>query len=129
MALVDIALVGLGGCLGAIARYLVGRLLIWPASALNFPIGTLVVNVVGCFVIGALAQAGETRSVLSPQARLFLMTGILGGFTTFSAFGNETVLLMRGDQFSAALINTVIHIVLGLAAVFAGRALVSVVAH
>ena len=95
----DIALVGLGGCIGAIARYLVNRLLMPIATSAAFPLGTLAVNIIGCFVIGALARVGESRINLSPQARLLLITGILGGFTTFSAFGNETILLMRNDQF------------------------------
>jgi CrcB protein len=120
----DFVYVGLGGGLGALLRYLVNRALMGAASTLHFPVATFAVNVAGCFVIGALAQIGEshTREALSPQARLFLMTGLLGGFTTFSAFGNETVSLLRGDQAVTALANIVLHILCGLGAVLAGRA-------
>jgi len=121
----DIALVGFGGCLGAIARYLINKLLTTASTQVAFPLGTLTVNIVGCFIIGVLAQIGESRIGLSPPARLLLITGILGGFTTFSAFGNETVLLTRTDQLGAALLNLGIHIVLGLGAVWLGRAVAS----
>jgi len=61
----------------------------------SFPFGTLAVNVVGCFLIGGLSELAEARAYLAPETRAFLIIGLLGGFTTFSAFGNETVNLLR----------------------------------
>ena len=82
--------VGAGGFLGAILRYSVFVTVdrFWPTAA--FPWGTLLVNVAGCVAIGAMAGLAETRQVLSPEARLLLVVGVLGSFTTFSTLGFET---------------------------------------
>lgn len=120
----DVLFVGLGGGIGAIARYVLGRLVQQSVEA-SFPVGTLVVNVIGCFVIGALAQVGESRNAFTPQTRLFLFTGILGGFTTFSAFGNETVLLAQNGQGLSAALYVALSVVFGLGAVWVGRGAVS----
>jgi len=85
-------LVGLGGALGSIARYLASG---WAQAAAKnglFPYGTLAVNLLGCLVIGFLAQLSESRGVFIPEARALVFVGILGGFTTFSTFGNETLI-------------------------------------
>jgi CrcB protein len=87
------------------------------SKSIQFPFGTLAVNLVGCVMIGFLAEPADQRSVLSPEARAFLMVGILGGFTTFSAFGNETMNLLRDGELWLACGNVVGHTVLGLAAV------------
>lgn len=114
--------VGSGGFVGAVGRYLVSgwvhRLL--PASL--FPWGTLTVNLLGCFLLGFLASHAEMRQVLGPDARLFLFIGCLGGFTTFSTFGYETVALVREAELLAALGNVVLHLGVGLSAVWAGYA-------
>jgi CrcB protein len=96
------ALVAFGGAAGALARFaVVGRLRHVGSS--GFPVGTLVVNVVGCLLIGYLLGFGESRSWLGERARWFLVTGFLGSFTTFSAFGHETLLLVdRGQTLLAA---------------------------
>ena len=115
--------VALGGALGSLARYLVGG---WAYSLTNtstFPIGTLVVNLAGCFVIGLLSGLGETHKFLTPQMRALLIVGVLGGFTTFSAFGNETFTLLRNGQMALALVNVGLQLVIGLLAVGAGYAL------
>ena len=118
-----VLLVGLGGGLGAMARYGVSVWAAqWPGAA-AFPAGTLLVNVLGCFVIGVLGFAGETRGLLTPEARLLLVTGFLGGFTTFSTFGSETLGLARGGATAAALGYVGAHLALGLGAVWAGQAL------
>ncbi len=90
----SLLMVGLGGALGAMARFLVSReAAVWcPGYA---GLGTLIVNAVGCLAIGYLAGAGFEHRWLSPNARLFLVTGVLGGLTTFSALSLETVLLSR----------------------------------
>lgn len=114
-----VGLVGLGGCLGAIARYLGGAAVARMLPP-TFPFGTFVVNAVGCLLIGALAVLTDERLVLGTRSRLFLLVGVLGGFTTFSSFGYETMTLLRqGNQLYAAL-NVVGHVVVGLLAVWLG---------
>jgi fluoride exporter len=88
---------------------------------LDFPYGTLAVNLIGCFVIGLLAQYGESRGAFSTEARAFIFIGILGGFTTFSAFGNETMDLVRESFITNALLNVGANVILGLLAVWLGR--------
>lgn len=115
-------LVGVGGGVGAMARYWLSTVLqsLFPTA---WPVGTLGVNVLGCFIIGGLAYLAEARGLLTPETRALTMTGFLGGFTTFSTFGNETLALMRGGENPAALLNVGAHLGLGLGAVWAGRAL------
>jgi len=81
----------------------------------------LAVNVIGCFVIGFLAQLAEGRGVFTSESRSFVFVGILGGFTTFSAFGNETLNLARDSQMMNALANVGANVILGLFAVWLGR--------
>ena len=88
-----------------------------------FPYGTLAVNVIGCLLIGLLAGLVESRQMLSPEARGFLLIGILGGFTTFSTFSYETIALLRDGEAIAALANVGLQVGLGLAAVGAGYSL------
>ena len=122
----QILAVALGGSLGAVARFLIsgwfthrtGRAILGGAG------GTLVVNVAGCLLIGALAAWVEGRADLHPNLRLFLFTGCLGAFTTFSTFGLETFELLREGDPRTALANAVLSVVLGLCAVWAGWALV-----
>lgn len=119
MPISQIAYVGLGGMIGSCFRYLVS--LFFQSDLPRFPFATLIVNVVGCFLIGAAASyASENGEPLSQGARLFFMTGILGGFTTFSAFGLETLQLIRSDQLSVALLNVGANLLLGLLAVWVG---------
>lgn len=114
-------LVALGGALGALARHLVA-LGTYRLAGPAFPLATLLVNVSGCFVIGLLLLPGiDTLPPLAPNARLFLVTGILGGFTTFSSFGYETVALAAAGSIVPATANILLNLLLGLAAVVAGR--------
>jgi len=125
-------IVGAGGFVGCIARYLVGvlvaRLLGAPvvpyAGLLVFPYATLVVNVVGCLLIGVLGGLAETTRVLSPELQLLLITGMLGGLTTYSTFGYQTVTLLRGGHFIIAVFFVATHLLLGLSAVWLGLWLV-----
>jgi CrcB protein len=114
--------IGLGGFIGSVLRYVltVAAQGVPPRTA--FPIGTLVVNVVGCFFIGLLAAVAEVSQTLSPEVRAFLAVGVLGGFTTFSAFANETVSAARGGAAAIAIVNVVASVALGLVAVWGGRA-------
>lgn len=115
-----ILLVGAGGFVGAVLRYLVGSGVYALSGGSSFPYGTLAVNVVGCFLIGLAAGFAETRQMLGEGARAFLVIGVLGGFTTFSAFGHETLGLVRDARLLAAAANVGLQVALGLAAVWIG---------
>jgi CrcB protein len=117
----NVLLVGVGGFVGSVLRYLVGGLVQQWSHREEFPVGTLAVNVIGCFLIGLLSQLSESHGPMTPQARALLVIGILGGFTTFSSFGNETVNLFRGEHALLAVMNVFMQVGLGLAAVWFGR--------
>jgi len=114
-------LIGLGGALGAIMRYSISGWVqrLWQDSI--FPFGTLVVNIFGCLLIGLLSQLAESRNAFPPETRVFLFIGVLGGFTTFSTFGNESFNLFRDGQNLSAFANLFFHIFLGLSAIWLGR--------
>ena len=112
--------VGLGGLLGSLARYKLGGLVLHHTSSWRFPLSTFAVNLLGCALVGVLAGIAEHRHGLSPTARLFLITGFCGGFTTFSAFGLETVYLLRRHETPWALANVVASVALGVVAVWMG---------
>lgn len=121
--MIKLLIVGAGGFVGAIARYGVASLAQrW--SLAGFPLGTFVVNIVGCLLIGALLGGVELRQSLSESARLFLTVGLLGAFTTFSTFSHETLQLVRAGDLRMAAFNVVVSVVLGLGAVALGRVLV-----
>jgi fluoride exporter len=111
-----------GGGTGAILRYAVG-LWIEARSGPGFPWGTFAVNVAGCFSIGVLATLADEHTWITPAARLALVTGLLGGFTTFSAFGLETFELVEDGRTLLALANVSASVAAGLAAVAVGVAL------
>lgn len=85
-----------------------------------FPFGTFVVNVTGSWLIGLAAGLADSRSLLGPEARLLLVTGFLGGYTTFSAFSLESLLLIRSDHAATAFLSIVLQVVLGVAAAWLG---------
>ena len=121
--MIGVLLVGVGSFVGGVLRY---GLSTWVHRTLDnpwFPYGTLAVNGLGCFVIGFLAGLAESRAAFTPEARLFLFVGILGGFTTFSSFALETFSLVRDTQNVAALANIGLQLVLGLLAVWVGNAI------
>jgi len=118
-----ILLVGAGGFLGSILRYVLSG---WVHRILDnpwFPYGTLAVNVTGSLVIGFLAGLADSRSFFSSEARLFVFIGLLGGFTTFSSLTIETFSLARSAQLLAAAMNVTLQIFLGLVAVWLGNLL------
>jgi CrcB protein len=119
-------LIGLGGLIGALLRYSVSGLVQNWSKSISFPYGTLAVNLLGCFTIGALSQLAETRGVLSPEVRSFVFIGLLGAFTTYSTFGNETINLMMDGENLLSLANIGLHLFLGLGAVWLGRVIVLV---
>jgi fluoride exporter len=128
---VSALLVAVGGAVGSLLRY-------WMSGAAQrsvpvsglwsvFPLGTLAVNVLGCLLAGALAEIGVRHGPLSNETRALLMVGFLGGFTTFSAFANETVAVWRSGATFVALINVVISVVTCVVAVVVGRGLIATV--
>ena len=118
-------LVALGGALGSVARYKLSGWVLHHTIDWRFPAGTFAVNVVGCLVAGLLAGIAERHEILSPDARIFLFTGILGGFTTFSAFGLETMLLLKRGEVMVAGANILLSVVAGLLALWLGFGLSS----
>ena len=121
----QVLLVGLGGCLGSISRYKLGGVFLRYASAGQFPFSTFLINVIGCLAIGMLAGLAENRDYFSSDARLFLFTGLLGGFTTFSAFGYEGLYLLRRGEIGTAACYAGLSVLLGWSAVWLGFKLVS----
>ena len=119
--MIKIAVIGLGGFAGAIFRYLLSGAVHSLLHASSFPIGTMVVNVIGCFLIGFGGGLIESRQFFSPELRAFLFVGILGSFTTFSTFGLETFNLFKNGQWLASAGNIGFSIVFGLLAVLAGN--------
>jgi CrcB protein len=118
--------IALGGAIGSVARFL---LTLWvqpvrPGMPLtHFPVGTLMVNVTGCLAIGvlhAIFYGGPHASTERPELRAFLIVGVLGGYTTFSSFGRETLNLIGNNQLGAAAAYVLLSNVLGLGAVWAG---------
>jgi len=115
----NILLIGLGGFIGSIARYMVSRLnnhIEW----LSIPVGTLAVNIIGSFLIGFLIGISEKGPILTVELRMFLMVGLCGGFTTFSSFSGENLMLMRNGQFLPIFLYTGLSILLGFTAVYLG---------
>ena len=121
----QLLLVGVGGFLGSIARYKLGGFVLHRSGGWNFPLSTFLVNLVGCLVIGLLAGLVERHDVFSTSTRLFLFTGLLGGFTTFSAFAYEDVFLFRRGLAGAATVYVALSVMGGLAAVWVGLKLVN----
>ncbi|MBC2744680.1 MAG: fluoride efflux transporter CrcB [Desulfosarcina sp.] len=102
--MLKIAIIGLGGCVGAILRYVVAGGVHTLANTASFPVGTMTVNIAGCLLIGIGGGLMESRQLFSPEWRAFLFVGILGSFTTFSTFGLETFNL-KGSRATAADIH------------------------
>ncbi|MHB8790594.1 MAG: fluoride efflux transporter CrcB [Desulfobulbaceae bacterium] len=119
--LIRLCVIGAGGCIGSILRYLVSGWVQERSGSIAFPYGTTAVNLSGCFVIGLLSWLVEARSLFSPETRAFLLIGLLGGFTTFSTFGNETLNLLRSNRVEMAMLYAGVHVIAGIGMVWAGR--------
>ena len=115
-------LIALAGLAGTLLRY-------WLSEAVSsrygetFPWGTIAVNVIGCLVTGVVFALTEEGSLVSPTVRAVLMIGLLGGFTTFSAYGLQTFTLLRDGEFGLALLNVAMSNVLGMCMVWVGYVL------
>lgn len=124
----DYLIVFLGAGLGGAMRHSVNRFAAY-LFGVAFPFGTLTVNIVGSFLMGVLAGYFAFRGELSQEVRLFLTTGALGGFTTFSTFSLDTISLWERGQWMAAVIYVVASLVLAIVGLFAGLMLVRLVSH
>ena len=125
--MMEVLLVALGGAIGSVLRYLVGVWSVRLAGA-GFPWGTLTVNLVGSFIIGVVIEMIVRKFDGSPALRLLLMTGVLGGFTTFSSFALDTVMLMERGQLMTAIVYVLVSVIVSLCAVFAGLSLIRALA-
>ncbi len=118
--------VGLGGFIGAIARYAMSGI-VYRYWGTGFPYGTFAVNILGCFILGFFAMLSEERTVLHPLTRNLIAVGLLGSFTTFSTFSYETLMLVRDGSLLSAGVNIAASLLLGLLAVYAGIVLARVI--
>jgi len=119
--LLPVVLVGVGGFIGSVFRYGVSGLLQRLGNGIGFPVGTFTVNILGALLIGLFSELAEMRGAFSPEMRAFLFVGVLGGFTTFSTFVNETLNLWRDGQVVWACVNVCGQVIVGLVAVWLGR--------
>ncbi|MFA5537329.1 MAG: fluoride efflux transporter CrcB [Bacillota bacterium] len=103
-----IIVVGLGGFLGSILRYGLGRI----SVAGDFPLMTMLINILGSFIIGVVAELAKDKTAVSPNTVLFLQTGLLGGFTTFSAFSLETMVLFQENKYLAGSTYAILTVIL-----------------
>ncbi|HEU4992887.1 MAG TPA: fluoride efflux transporter CrcB [Luteimonas sp.] len=120
-----ILLVGIGGFAGSVARYKLGGLVLHLTAQERFPWSTFAINVLGCLVAGVLAGLAEEYELFGPDTRLLVFTGLLGGFTTFSAFGLDALFLFRRGELATALLYAGGSVVVGLAAAWIGWRLVA----
>jgi CrcB protein len=128
---VSALLVAVGGAVGSLLRYWMSGAAQRTVPAVGdwsmFPAGTLAVNVLGCLIAGALAEFGERHGPLSNETRALLTVGFLGGFTTFSAFANETVAVWRAGATAVSIVNMTASVVVCLTAVVVGRGVMAVI--
>jgi len=117
-----IMLIGLAGLVGTLLRYWLSGVVARQYGE-TFPWGTMVVNLVGCFLAGVLFYITEERFLLSPTLRVVLLIGFLGGFTTFSSYGLQTFTLLRDGELGLATLNVVASNVLGMFMVWTGYVL------
>ena len=113
-------LVGSGGFIGSALRYFTATSIQRLFPHVSFPFGTVTVNIIGCLLIGYIASTLQARGIIDPAVQLFLIVGILGGFTTFSAFSYENLLLIQDARAGMALLNALISVTAGLAAAWLG---------
>lgn len=117
-------LVALGGALGSLTRYQLSSFVLRSSNDSPMWLGTFTVNVVGCFVVGLISGLVVKHEWLSPDARLFLLTGVAGGFTTFSAFGVETFTLLRHSAWTTALTYVGLSVAVGIGLLAVGYSLI-----
>ncbi|MDP4187167.1 MAG: fluoride efflux transporter CrcB [Bacteroidota bacterium] len=122
----QILIIGAGGFLGTVSRFLTSKYIqvYFPSS---FPLGTFIINVLGCFLIGLFYGFSEKISLVTPELRMFLTVGFCGGFTTFSTFANENLTMLRDAEFFYSLLYVGLSIFLGILAVYLGNLLTKII--
>ena len=123
----QLLIVGIGGFVGSAARYKLGGFVLHRSEAWNFPLSTFLVNVVGCLALGVLVGLVERHNLFSQETRLFLFTGLLGGFTTFSAFAYENVFLIRRGLVNTASVYALFSVLGGLVLVWLGMKVIDLI--
>ena len=121
--MIECIVVGIGGFIGAVCRYLIGLIPIREGCV--FPIKTFIINIIGSFMIGIIAALDIKNHSLNPKIVLFLKVGICGGFTTFSSFALETSDLMKSGKPGVAFLYAILSITAGVIAIFAGQKTIS----
>ncbi len=119
-------LVAMGGAIGSMARFGISSLVVKQVNPVNFPWGTFSVNILGCMLAGVFLLVAESMQSISQEARLFVVTGLLGGFTTFSAFGIETLGLLRRGEMLIAISYASLSIIVGVLAMWLSYILLKV---
>jgi fluoride exporter len=114
-----ILIVGIGGFIGSVLRYL-GQLVAGKVFPPSFPMGTFLINILGCFLIGIVFAMSEKGNLLTAEMRLFLAVGFCGGFTTFSTFASDNLMLLKDNSIGLLLLNVLGSVVLGILAVYLG---------
>ncbi len=122
-----LSIIGAGGFVGAVLRFVISSWVQNRSGSIVFPFGTMAVNMIGCLAIGLLTYLVETRSLFSMETRSFILIGLLGAFTTFSTFGNETLGLIRDSRLDMAVLNAGAQVVVGVGMVWLGRIIASAV--
>ncbi len=115
-------IIGTGGFIGTVSRYLT-TVIVHKYCATSFPLGTFVINVLGCFLIGVFYGLSERGSIMSAEWRMFLTVGFCGGFTTFSTFANDNLALLHDSKFLYFALYTGLSVMLGLFATYFGNML------
>jgi CrcB protein len=121
-----ILIIGTGGFIGTVLRFLLGRFIQQHVLS-PFPYGTFIINVLGCFLIGIFYGISEKGNIMNAEWRLFLTVGFCGGFTTFSAFANENIALLRDGEFFFFALYTALSVFLGLLATYLGSILIKII--
>lgn len=115
----EILLIGFGGFVGSVSRYYISKINLL-VDFFSIPLGTLLVNIIGSLLLGFLTGIAERSVLMNLELRLFLMIGLCGGFTTFSSFTGENLMLMRNGQFLTVAIYSGLSIFFGFLAVYLG---------
>ncbi|MEI6346811.1 MAG: fluoride efflux transporter CrcB [Bacteroidota bacterium] len=122
----NVLIIGLGGFLGTISRYL-STVYVHKWVAISFPLGTFLVNILGCFLIGLFFGISEKSDLMSSDLRIFLTIGFCGGFTTFSTFASDNIMMIKDQQFLYMALYTIGSVALGLLMVYLGQLLIKTI--
>jgi CrcB protein len=118
---IQIIIIGMGGFVGAVLRFIISTHVQQMNKGLFFPLGTLTVNLLGCLIMGFLIQLNESWHLFSPEIKSFIFIGMLGSLTTYSTFSNDALNLFIEHRYTASMIYMVTQLIFGLLAVFVGR--------